>query len=334
MENVQKTRWGILACGRIARKFADDLQHVAGAELVAVASRDLDRAKAFAASFPAKHVLGSYEALVALDDVDVIYVASPHSHHYEHTMLCLNHGKAVLCEKAFAINSRQAMEMVAKAREKGVFLMEALWSRFLPHYLKVREMLDGGMLGEVKGVLANFGFKPADPVPPRLFDPALGGGSLLDIGIYPVFLAQSILGVPESIVAKMDKSASGVDEQCAVIFQYPNGVTATLFSSLASNLETDADIFGTAGRIRLTNRFYEPSATIQYYPGIVSTRTAIEIEREPGWGYQHEARHVQECLKQGLKESPVWSLNNTLALMETLDRIRAAMGLVYAVDQL
>ena len=333
MGNVQKTRWGILACGRIARKFADDLKHVAGAELVAVASRDLERAKAFAESFPASHVLGSYEELVQLDDVDVIYVASPHSHHFEHTMLCLDHGKAVLCEKAFAINSVQAGMMVDKAREKGVFLMEALWSRFLPHYIKVREMIDAGMLGEMKGILANFGFKPADPVPPRLFDPALGGGSLLDIGIYPVFLAQSILGVPENIIAHMDKSSTGVDEQCSIIFQYPNGITATLFSSLATNLETDADIFGRNGRIRLTNRFYEPSASIQYYPGIVSTRTEIPVEREAGWGYQHEARHVQECLSLGLTESPVWGLDKTLELMQTLDRIRAAMGLVYEVDK-
>lgn len=332
MEPVKKIRWGILACGRIAKKFAADLRLVEGAELFAIASRDLDRAKAFAAEFPATHVLDSYEALVALKDVDVIYIASPHSHHHEHTLLCLQHGKAVLCEKAFAINSRQATEMVALAREKGVFLMEALWSRFLPHYRKVKEMMDAGMLGEVKGILANFGFKPNHPVPPRLFDPALGGGSLLDIGIYPVFLAQSLLGVPEKIMASMDRSSSGVDEQCSITFKYPNGVTANLFSTLASNLETDADIFGTSGRIRLTSRFYEPTATIQYYPGIVSTKTEIPIEREGGWGYQHEARHVQECLRAGLTESPVWGLDNTLALMQTLDRIRSAMGLVYSVD--
>ena len=210
--------------------------------------------------------------------------------------------------------------------------MEALWSRFLPHYQKVREMLDEGKLGEIKGIMANFGFKPMPPVSPRLFDPSLGGGSLLDIGIYPVFLTQSLLGKPDTIIATMDPASTGVDEQCSMIFRYKGGQTATLFSTLASNLETDADIFGTEGRIRLTSRFYEPSATIQYYPGIVSTRTEIAVDKEPGFGYQHEARHVQECLLKGLTESPVWTLNDTLDLMETLDRVRDAMGLRYAVD--
>ena len=329
---MKTIRWGILACGRIAKKFAADLQLVEGAELVAVASRSQERAEAFAKEFPAKHVLGSYEALVALEDVDVIYVASPHSHHYEHTLLCLNHGKAVLCEKAFAINSKQAGEMVALARTNKVFLMEALWTRFLPHYLKVKDMIRNGELGELKGVMANFGFKPQEPVPQRLFDPALGGGALLDIGIYPVFLAQSLLGVPDDITAHMNPAHTGVDEQCSIQFKYKNGMSANLFATLASNLETDADIFGTAGRIRLTSRFYEPSATIQYYPGHVESRSLVPLEREPGFGYQHEARHVGECLRQGLIESPVWGLDDTLKLMETLDRVRVAMGLKYRVD--
>jgi predicted dehydrogenase len=326
---MRTIKWGILACGRIAKKFASDLKYVEGAELVAIASRDIEKAKAFATEYPAKHVVGSYEELVQLGDVDVVYVASPHSHHHEHTLLCLNHGKAVLCEKAFAINAKQAEEMIALARSKKVFLMEALWTRFLPHFLKVKSLIEEGKLGEVKGVLANFGFKPMEPVPQRLFDPTLGGGALLDIGIYPVFLAQAILGVPDEILAHMNPAPTGVDEQCAIQFKYNDGRTASLFSTLASNLETDADIFGTSGRIRLTSRFYEPSATIQYYPGHVDSRTLIPVEREPGFGYQYEATHVGECLRNGLSESPVWSLNNTLSLMSTLDRIREKMGLKY-----
>ncbi len=328
-----KTNWGILACGKIARKFASDLKKVDGAVLHAVASTSMERAMSFAADFPAQHVLGSYEELVNLPDLDVVYVASPHSHHHEHTLLCLNHGKAVLCEKAFAINSRQASEMIDLARSKKVFLMEALWTRFLPHYQKVQEMIAEGLLGELKGVTANFGFKPVEPVAPRLFDPSLGGGALLDIGIYPVFLAQSLLGIPDSIQASMNPSASGVDEQCSISFHYDNGRSANLFATLASNLETDADVFGTKGRIRLTSRFYEPSATINYYPGIVDTRTLVGLDREAGFGYQFEARHVQECLKSGKTESPVWSLDDTLNLMKTLDRIRLAMGLKYDVDK-
>lgn len=329
---MRTIKWGILACGRIAKKFASDLKYVEGAELVAIASRDIEKAKAFATECPAKHVVGSYEELVQLGDVDVVYVASPHSHHHEHTLLCLNHGKAVLCEKAFAINAKQAEEMIALARSKKVFLMEALWTRFLPHFLKVKSLIEEGKLGEVKGVLANFGFKPIQPVPQRLFDPALGGGALLDIGIYPVFLAQAILGVPDEILAHMNPAPTGVDEQCAIQFKYNDGRTASLFSTLASNLETDADIFGTSGRIRLTSRFYEPSATIQYYPGHVDSRTLIPVEREPGFGYQHETHHVNECLRQGLTESPVWTLSDTLELMQTLDRIRVQMGLKYGVD--
>lgn len=321
-----------MACGRIARKFAADLKHVEGAELTAIASRDLTKAEEFAKDFPAKHVFGSYEELVNSDDVDVIYLASPHSHHHEHAILCLNHGKAVLCEKAFAINLRQAEEMVALARSKKLFLMEAVWTRFLPHYNKVRQMIGEGMIGQTKGVIANFGFKPVDPVPKRLFDPALGGGSLLDIGIYPVFLAQTLLGIPDEIVAEMNASDSGIDEQCAIIFKYKDGKMASLFSTLASNLETDADIFGTHGRIRLTSRFYEPSATIQYYPSIVSSRQEIALERAAGWGYHHEAQHVVNCLQKGLSESPLWGLDSTLELMKTLDVIRQKMGLKYDVD--
>ena len=329
---MKTIRWGILACGRIAKKFAADLNLVEGAELVAVASRDIEKAIVFAEEFQVKQAFGSYEELVKFDEVDVIYVASPHSHHHEHTLLCLNHGKAVLCEKAFAINSKQAEEMVALARTKKVFLMEALWTRFLPHFLKVKEMMGEGKLGDVKGVMANFGFKPTDPVPQRLFDPALGGGALLDIGIYPVFLAQSLMGVPDKILADMNPASTGVDEQCSIQFKYNDGRSASLFATLASNLETDADIFGTAGRIRLTSRFYEPSATIQYYPGHVDSRTLIPIERGPGFGYQHEAHHVNECLRQGLTESPVWGLSDTIELMQTLDRIREQMGLRYGVD--
>lgn len=326
---MKTIKWGILACGRIAKKFAADLRLVEGAELVAVASRDEDKAKAFADEFAVPHAFGSYEELVKFPDVDVVYVASPHSHHHEHALLCLNHGKAVLCEKAFAINAKQAEEMVGLARTNKVFLMEALWTRFLPHYLKVRAMLEEGQLGDVKGVLANFGFKPVAPVPQRLFDRALGGGALLDIGIYPVFLAQSLLGVPDEISAHMNPASSGVDEQCSIQFKYNDGRSASLFATLASNLETDADVFGTEGRIRLTSRFYEPSATIQYYPKHVDSRTLVPVERGPGFGYQYEAHHVNECLRQGLIESPVWTLNDTLNLMETLDRIREKMGLEY-----
>jgi predicted dehydrogenase len=331
---METIRWGILGCGRIARKFASDLTLVEGAELSAVAARNFENARAFANEFPARHVHGSYEDLVSNPDVDVIYIASPHALHHEQTLLCLNHQKAVLCEKAFALNLRQAKEMVAVSRNRKVFLMEALWSKFLPQYQKVQELIATGELGDIKSILVNFGFIPQPPVPPRLYDPALGGGSLLDIGIYNVFLVLSILGRPDIIEASMTPSPEGVDEQCVSLFKYKNGAMAQLFSSLLSNLGTDADINGTQSRVRLTARFYAPSATIELYRGREDSREIIPVHKEGGAGYQYEARHVGECLRKGLIESPVMSHNDSLLIMETMDRIRLAAGIHYSADNI
>jgi predicted dehydrogenase len=334
MSEKQRIRWGILGCGRIAGKFAEDLALVPDAELTALGSSDLGKAQAFARRFPARHLHGSYRELAANPEVDVIYVATPHAMHHENTLLCLRHRKAVLCEKAFAINHRQASEMVATAREEKVFLMEALWTKFLPHYRTTMEMIASGRLGKVRSVLANFGFQPTDPVPDRLYNPALGGGTMLDIGIYNVFLAQSVLGVPDGISASMTPSHTGVDAQCAVTFHYRDGAIAHLFSTFLSNLATDADISGDAGRIRLTTRFYEPSATVEYYKGTVDTRAVVPVEKRKGWGYLYEIEHVHECLRQGLTESPVMTHLDSLQLMQTLDRIRMAAGITYPADGL
>ena len=326
-------RWGILGCGKIARKFASDLCLVEGAELVALGSRNRERGEAFAKDFPAKYIHESYEALVANEEVDVIYIATPHNLHYENTMLCLNHNKAVLCEKPFAINAKQSREMIALAREKNVFLMEALWSKFLPHYNKMQEMIHSGMLGEIKSVLIQFGFKPVPPIAARIFDPALAGGTMLDIGIYNVFFALSILGKPDFIDAVMNAASTGVDEQCAVTFRYNNGAMAQLFSSFSTNLATEAGISGTNGRIRLAHRFYAPDTTIEYYADKADNHEVIATEKETGWGYQYEARHVCECLRNGLKESPVMRFADTLLLIETLDAIRMKAGIVYDADK-
>jgi predicted dehydrogenase len=331
---MQTIRWGILGCGRIARKFAADLTLVDDAALIALGARQLETAQKFAKEFPAPHVHGSYEALVSDPEVDVIYIASPHALHHEHTLLCLDHGKAVLCEKAFALNLRQVKEMVDRARAKKVFLMEAIWSKFLPQYQKVQELIAGGELGEIRNVLIDFGFIPQPPVPPRLFDPALGGGSLLDIGIYNVFMALSFLGKPDEIEASMTPAVTGVDEQCAMLFKYKNGAMAQLFSSLTSNLGTEADIGGTKSRVRLTSRFYAPSATIEIFTGREETKKIVPVHKEAGSGYQYEARHVGECLRNGLIESPVMSHADSILLMETLDRIRAAAGIHYAADNI
>lgn len=331
--NGSKIRWGILGCGRIARKFAADLRLVADAELTAIASRNKETLGLFAKDFPCKHLHNSYGSLAANNEVDVIYVATPHSHHYEHTILCLNHDKAVLCEKAFAINSRQANEMIRIANERKIFLMEALWTKFLPHYKKLQELLEQKTLGDIKSVLVNFGFKTTDQSPKRLFDPLLGGGTLLDIGIYNVFMAMAVLGKPDAIEATMTPSPTGVDEQIAVLFKYNNGAMAQLFSSFVTNLPIQAEINGTEGNVTLTTRFYEPSATIQLYRQLPGEKEIIAVQREAGFGYQYEARHVNECLKNGLTESPVMTHADTLLLQEMLDRIRNKARIEYPADR-
>jgi predicted dehydrogenase len=326
-------RWGILGSGHIAKKFAADLQLVEDAKLVAIGSRSAAAAAAFAEAFPVQYLHDSYEALVANPEVDVIYIATPHSSHYENTLLCLQHGKAVLCEKPFAMNSRQTKAMIDMAKEKKVFLMEALWSKFLPQYDKLQEMLKEGKIGTVKSVLVNFGFRPLPPVNPRLFDPALGGGTIMDIGIYNVFMALSVLGRPNIIEATMTPAATGVDEQCAVLFRYNNGAMAQLFSSFYTDLPVEAEICGTTGRIKLTSRFFDPHAQIEWYTGRMDTRQLIEVPKEQGAGYQYQARHVNACLQQGLTESPVMRFEDTILLMETLDAIRQVAGIKYPADQ-
>jgi predicted dehydrogenase len=325
-------RWGILGCGRIARKFAADLVHVQDAKLMALGARQIEDARDFAKEFPAPHVYGSYKELVSDPEVDVIYVATPHAFHHEHTLLCLKHKKAVLCEKAFAMNLQQAQEMVDISRKSRVFLMEALWSKFLPQYQKLRELIAAGELGEISNVLVNFGFIPQDPVPPRLYDPALGGGSLLDIGIYNVFFVLSLLGRPDTIEASMTPTPEAVDQQCAALFKYKNGAMAQLFSSLTSNLGTEADIGGTKNRVRLTSRFYAPSANIELFSGREESKKIIPVHKESGSGYQYEARHVGDCLRKGLTESPVMTHADSLLIMETMDRIRSAAGIRYPTD--
>jgi predicted dehydrogenase len=325
-------RWGILGCGKIARKFAADLKLVKNAELVAVAAREQSTAELFAKDFPAKFIHGSYQSLVENAEVDAIYIATPHSFHHEQALLCLNHKKAVLCEKAFAITHRQAQEMIDVARKQNAFLMEAFWTKFLPHYQKLKAMIAEGKIGTVQNVIANFGFLPTPPVAPRLYDPALGGGALLDIGVYPVFLALDLLGRPDEVEALMTASSQGTDSQCAIQFQYKNGALAQLFCTLLSNLSTGADIGGDAGRLRLTHRFHGPTTNLEFYPGTVDTREEISFEKALGAGYEYEAQHVTDCLLAGLTESPVMKHADTLLLMETLDRIREKAGIHYPAD--
>ena len=326
-----KVRWGILGCGKIARKFATDLQLVPDAELTAIASKNPAKAETFTGEFKPKFVYHSYEALAKSPEVDVIYVATPHGFHYENVMLCLQHRKAVLCEKAFALNLAQAREMVELARKEKVFLMEAFWTKFLPQFKKVMEIIQSGVIGDVRFVQSDFGFKAPEPRAQRLYDPLLGGGSILDIGIYPVFLAQSILGKPTQVHAFITPYESGVDEQCVMTMKFAGGALAVLSSTFAVETPVEALIAGTKGRIIMRNRFHNSLCTLELIIGKDAPQT-VEVHREAGTGYQFEIRHVNEALRKGLTESPVMTHADSLMLMETLDRVRKVCGVVYAVD--
>lgn len=327
----RKIRWGILGCGKIANKFASDLKLVGDGVLSAIASRDSLKLESFSKEHKPALVFNSYEALVECADVDAIYVATPHGMHYDNVMLCLQFGKAVLCEKAFALNLAQAREMIEFARRKKVFLMEAFWTKFLPQYERVMEIIGSGRIGDVKLIQSDFGFKAPEPRAQRLFDPLLGGGSLLDIGIYPVFMAQSILGKPTQVHAFITPYESGVDEQCAITMKFAGGALAVLSSTFAVETPVEAMIAGTEGRIVMRNRFHNAVATVELVIGRQAPEI-IQVHGEPGFGYQFEIRHVNECLKKGLTESPVMTHADTLMLMETLDRVRKACDVRYPVD--
>ncbi|MCB0572122.1 MAG: Gfo/Idh/MocA family oxidoreductase [Phaeodactylibacter sp.] len=318
--------WGIIGPGRIAHKFAQDIGHTEHARLHAVASRSEDRARSFAGQYGASYAFGSYEEILGCPDLDAVYIASPHTGHYEHTLMCLRAGLPVLCEKPFALNANQVREMIATAREHDTFLMEALWTRFLPTTLKALELIGNGAIGQVLAVKADFGFRaPFDPQG-RLYNPQLGGGSLLDIGIYPVFLALLVLGYPDTIKALAHIGTTGVDEECGMLFRYSDGRMAHLHSTIRARTKTEAFIYGEEGAIHLHTRWHEPTSM-----SLVSNE-GRPLDFHFDWktnGYSYEAQEVMRCLSSGLKESPAMPLRFSLSLIALLDAIRAEIGLVY-----
>jgi predicted dehydrogenase len=324
---MRKYNWAVLGCGKIARKFSSDLKLLPAARLYAAASRDLQRAQEFAAEQGFVKAYGSYEEMVNDPEVDVVYIATPHSHHREHTMLCLNHKKAVLCEKAFAINLQEAEEMVQCAQNNNTFLMEAFWTMFQPSFRKAMEILQTGELGELKHVRSDFAFNgPYDPQK-RLYNIALGGGSLLDIGIYPVFAALTSLGKPEDIKAIADFSPSGAEETIGMLFKYPDGRMASLVSSLGSFSPVQTEYWCENGYLVLNTRWHAPTSIT-----IGRAGEAVEMwssEHKEGFGYQYEAEHVMKCLDEGKIRSDMMPWQLSLDLMETLDRIRKEAGIIF-----
>ncbi len=327
MDKPSVFRWGILGTGGIAKAFTADVKNLPDQSVVAVGSRTLDSAKSFASAFGVERAHASYEALVADAAVDGIYVSTPHPMHHPNTLLALNAGKAVLVEKPFAMSAQEATEMVSLARKKGLLLMEAMWTRFLPHIAQIRKILAAGTLGKITTVGADHG--QAIPVNPkgRMFAPELGGGALLDLGIYPVSFANLVLGTPSKITAVSDRTFTGVDGQTSILLQYTSGAHAVLNTTLDAATPNRAFIVGTEARIEIDRTFYAPTSfTMTAKDGRVLQHFKNDY---PGHGLREEAAEFVRCLRAGLKESPLMPLDETVSIMKVLDEVRRQIGLVY-----
>jgi len=320
-----RVRWGIAATGGIARAFAQGLTLVDDAELVAVASRTTERARAFADEVGAPRAHGSYEALAGDPEVDIVYVASPHARHHDDAILFLEAGKHVLCEKPMALSAAQVRAMADAAQRNGCFLMEALWSRFLPAYQVLTRLLDDGVIGRPRVVEADFGFRvPVNPAH-RLFDLAQGGGALLDLGIYPLNLAFLVLGRPVEVRAVADLGVTGADEQTAAVLRHRDGALSTVKAAIRTNLACTARIAGDDGVIDIPAFMHCPQHLV------VTTMAGAEHIEAPmeGNGLHHQVHEVHRCLRAGLPESLAMPISESLALATTMDAIRAQIGLRY-----
>jgi predicted dehydrogenase len=320
-----RTRWGILATGRIAATFVADLKLLDDAELVAVGSRNLDSAQQFADAHGVPRAYGSWAELAADPDLDVIYVATPHSAHYQATKLCLEAGKSVLCEKPFTLDLASAQELVRIAAQRKVFLMEAMWTRTFPAVRRMVELVAEGAIGEVTAVHADFSvagpFAPTD----RMRAPELGGGALLDLGVYPVAFAQLFLGSPQRVAALATLTPELVDENTGIILGYPNGALAVLHCGMVGAGETIATVVGTTGRIVVPDAFFKPSRFTLVRDGL-----SEEISMpHSGHGMNFEAAEVNRCLREGLTESPLVPLDQSLEVLRTLDAVRRQIGVSY-----
>jgi predicted dehydrogenase len=325
---TQALRWGILGTGKIARAFATALRDTPGALLAGVASRSLDSAQAFGAEFGARASYGSYQALADAPDIDVVYIGTPHPMHVENAVMVLEGGKGVLCEKPFTMNLGEAERIVALARQKKLFLMEAMWTRFMPALAEVRRIIASGEIGTVHQVSADFGFAGTQDPLHRLNNPQLGGGGLLDLGIYPLSIAAALLGPVAEVRAMALMGETGVDIQTGFTMKHAGGGMSVCSCSLRARTPAELTVSGSLGQVRMNTMFHRAQSVT------VSTADGARTIDTPylGNGYVHEAIEVGRCFSEGLLESPGMPLDETLHLMGVLDTIRGQIGLRYAAD--
>ena len=319
-------KWGILAPGKMSAKFTKGLKLLGNADLYAVGSRDQERARQFAGEHGFKKYYGTYEQFVSDPELEVVYIASPHSFHFEHTMLCLRNGKHVLCEKAFALNSEEVEKMIIEAQERNLFLMEAIWPPFQPFYKKALEILKSGKLGQIIHLGGYFSFIPPYDPDDRKFNLALGGGSLLDIGIYPVIDALTFIGIPDEIIATALFSPTGSEESLCAILKYNNKQMATIYSSFRTDTGIGCEILCEKGNLTVSRGRDMNQRIIVSLPREEKQEFLFKPE---AMGYHWEAEEVMRCLDEGKTESPVVPLGFSRDLIKTLDRIRLAAGIVF-----
>ena len=320
-------RWGFLSAGGIATAVADDFR-IAGITIQAVGARELSKANEFADKFGIPNRHQGYEALVNDPEVDAVYVSTPHPWHHQHALLALNAGKHVLLEKPFTINAREAQEIKDLAAAKHLFVLEAMWSRFLPSMDAIFEVINSGVLGEIRLLAADH--SQYLPHIPRLWEPELGGGALLDLGIYPVSFAVRVLGFPKSVCAKATLTGQGVDETTSLIFEYGNGAQAVLTTCMSAAGPVTASVIGTFGRIEIDNSFYNQTSFRVYNQGgeVIQSYS----EKIAGVGRQFQGLHLEKCVAAGLLESPILSVTESVKIMALMDTIRAQIGVKYPTE--
>ncbi len=316
---------GIIGCGRIARTMADTINNTKGFELYAVAARDIERANAFKEEFNASVSYGSYEELVSDDNVELVYVATPHSHHKDHMLLCLNHNKPILCEKAFTVNEAEAKEVLDLAKEKGLFVGEAIWTRYMPSRKLIDKIIDEGKIGKVTSVTANLGYQISDKE--RIIDPKLGGGALLDIGIYPLnfaLMARNNVNV-KALTGVCTKAETGVDLQDSMVICFEDGSIATIFADAEITSDRRGYIYGTKGYIEVEN--INNPEVIRVYDNSRNPfmNTEIIIKKDYN-GYEYELIEAKKCIEEGKIESEMMSHKETLRVMRFMDAFRASWG--------